>query len=163
MAIATVECKCRTCGKMFTVHRKCKNSAEVSYFEDYAKDRCDECKDCYFARKKAEALEKAQRIIEENHLPDITGKSEKQIAYANDLRNRYLSEIEDSQIKKVKKAIKIFGTDAWNAEIKEAAEKLYGGDIDAANRHVLTQYGIEKYYEIWRESDAGRIIDILTK
>lgn len=163
MAIATVECKCRTCGKMFTIHRKCKNSAEVSYFEDYAKDRCDECKDCYFARKKAEALEKAQRIIEENHLPEITGKSEKQIAYANDLRNRYLSEIEDSQIKKVKKAIKIFGTDAWNAEIKEAAEKLYGGDIDAANRHVLTQYGIEKYYEIWRESDAGRIIDILTK
>ena len=163
MAIATVECKCRTCGKMFTVHRKCKNSAEVSYFEDYAKDRCDECKDCYFARKKAEALEKAQRIIEENHLPDITGKSEKQIAYANDLRNRYLSEIEDFQIKKVKKAIRIFGTDAWNAEIKEAADKLYGGDIAAANRHVLTQYGIEKYYEIWRESDAGRIIDILTK
>ena len=163
MEIATVECKCRTCGKMFTVHRKCKNSAEVSYFEDYAKDRCDECKDCYFARQKAEALEKAQRIIEENHLPDITGKSEKQIAYANDLRNRYLSEIEDFQIKKVKKAIKIIGTDAWNAQIKEAADKLYGGDVEAATKIVLQKELIYKYYYIWQESDAGRIIDILTK
>ena len=63
----------------------------------------------------------------------------------------------------MKKAIKIIGTDAWNAQIKEAADKLYGGDVEAATKIVLQKELIYKYYYIWQESDAGRIIDILTK
>ncbi|MGN1075066.1 MAG: hypothetical protein ACI4QB_08755, partial [Eubacteriales bacterium] len=92
MAKATAECRCATCGKTFTVEKTCRNRRDADSYEAWASEHMTECPDCRRLRVKFDAAAKAAPIVWECELPEITGASDKQIAYARDLRSRYLAE-----------------------------------------------------------------------
>lgn len=90
MARAIAECKCNKCGAKFEKIQFRSNRKEADSWKEWAEENCTVCPDCWEKAKKEEDVEKAAALIEELHLPEITGKSEKQIKYANDLRTRYI-------------------------------------------------------------------------
>lgn len=91
MAKAIVMCKCEKCGKEFKKEKICHNRAEADNFEEWAKENCTECPECYKARMELLRTQKAKEIKEKYDLPEIVGASEKQVAYANSLRDEYVA------------------------------------------------------------------------
>ena len=91
MAKASVMCKCEKCGKEFKKEKICHNRREADRFEEWAKENCTECPECYKARIESQKAEKAKALKEKYNLPEIVGVSEKQVAYANSLRDEYVA------------------------------------------------------------------------
>lgn len=91
MAKASAVCTCKVCGKEFAKEKICYNRREADNFEEWAKENCTECPDCYKARIEAEQVEKSGALKEKYNLPEIVGVSEKQTAYANSLRDEYIA------------------------------------------------------------------------
>lgn len=93
MAKATAICTCAKCGKDYTVTKICYNRAEADRWEIWAKDHYNECPDCHKAQKQAERDEE-NRIAAEKAaaLPTLTG-SEKQVSWANTIRQKALDEL----------------------------------------------------------------------
>lgn len=89
MAMAEVELVCSTCGKTFTHRQKRYNRADADQYEEWARAHIDTCPDCFRAQKQKEKeLEAAARS---SQLPQLQG-SEKQVAWANSIRNKMISE-----------------------------------------------------------------------
>jgi hypothetical protein len=95
MAKASVKLTCSKCGQEFTATKDCHNRSEASNWEAYMSRVGGVCTTCWAAEKKAEK----EASIQENRIklaeavkgcpvafPNLMG-SEKQIAWANDLRN----------------------------------------------------------------------------
>lgn len=121
MSVGKANCKCTTCGSFFEKIKKCYNSKQAAEFVEFAEGYYDECPKCYSYRIKKENEEKADEIIKNYNLPEITGVSEKQINYAVDFRNRYLGKHKadiDSMQEQIEKA-------------KILVSEKYNGDIDA--------------------------------
>ena len=96
MAKAKITCKCEICGGTFEYVRTCANSSAADSYAEWAAEHVTVCPACYAAAKKAEAASKLNAYIAENFgtehpLPKITGISEKQIAYAESLRTKFIS------------------------------------------------------------------------
>lgn len=96
MAKAKITCKCEICGGTFEHVRTCANSSAADSYAEWAAEHVTVCPACYAAAKKAEAASKLNAYIAENFgtehpLPKITGISEKQIAYAESLRTKFIS------------------------------------------------------------------------
>ncbi len=90
MARAIANCKCEKCGETFEKIAFKYNRTEADKWQAWAEENCTVCPDCRGKAKKEEDVAKAAALIEELHLPEITGTSERQIKYANDLRTRYI-------------------------------------------------------------------------
>ena len=89
MAMAEVELVCSTCGKTFTHRKKRYNRADADQYEEWARAHIDTCPDCFRAQQQKEKeLEAAARS---SQLPQLQG-SEKQVAWANAIRNKMISE-----------------------------------------------------------------------
>lgn len=96
MAVGNANCKCKECGKSFIVSRRCANRTDANNFEKYAEVMYDVCPECY---KKQQIELRKQRIAKETEmlkektaeieLPELSG-SEKQIAWANTIRAKYV-------------------------------------------------------------------------
>lgn len=101
MAMAKVEVVCSECGKTYTVSKKCYNRREADNFEAWVAAQSDHlCHECYAEamRKKREAeraeqLKAAQEQAEKDNLPVLQG-SEKQIAWAEQIRGKLIAEID---------------------------------------------------------------------
>ena len=70
--------------------------ASTESYAEWAAEHVTVCPSCHAAAKKAEAASKLNAYIAENFgaehpLPKITGVSEKQIAYAESLRTKFIS------------------------------------------------------------------------
>lgn len=96
MAKAKITCKCEICGGTFEHVRTCANSSAAASYEEWAAEHVTVCPSCYAAAKKAEAKVRLAAYIAaefgtEHPLPKITGVSEKQIAYAESLRTKFIS------------------------------------------------------------------------
>lgn len=96
MAKAKITCKCEICGSTFEHVHTCANSSAADSYAEWAAEHVTVCPACYAAAKKAEAASKLNAYIAENFgtehpLPKITGISEKQIAYAESLRTKFIS------------------------------------------------------------------------
>lgn len=87
MAKATATCTCETCGKEFTVEKICYNRRDADSWESWAVDHICECSDCYKKRTAEEARKEAKAY----DLPEIEAVSEKQRAFADVLRNKYVA------------------------------------------------------------------------
>lgn len=92
MAIARFDMTCYSCGKLFEVRREKHNRSEANDYEAWAKRTGMLCPDCYRKhirdqedRQVADALNKNGIV-----LSDLSGVSEKQIAYAQSIRSRML-------------------------------------------------------------------------
>lgn len=95
MAKATAECTCKTCGKIYTATKICRNRADADDWEQWAAEHYDECPECYKARKQAEreeANEQAAQESKEKQWPELSG-SPKQTAWANTIRKNKIDEI----------------------------------------------------------------------
>lgn len=89
MAMAEVELVCSTCGKTFTHRKKRYNRADADQYEEWARAHIDTCPDCFRAKQQKEKeLEAAARS---SQLPQLQG-SEKQVAWANTIRDKMISE-----------------------------------------------------------------------
>lgn len=90
MARAIAECTCAKCGAKFEkIAFKC-NRTEADKWQTWAEENCTTCPDCWTKEKQEKDAMKAAELIAELHLPEIVGKSAKQVKYANDLRNKYI-------------------------------------------------------------------------
>lgn len=163
MALAKIECMCATCGKKFEYKKTCRNCAEVESFSEWAKEHIDECPECYKERIKEENAAKAAEIINKYGFPEIIGISNKEIAYANNLRNRLLSS--DRIDKLIAKHDKIFA-DLQDPEVVESIQNnpKYAkyGSMDKFIEAVLINNCIAEIHAIRYECRAQDIIDALT-
>lgn len=94
MAIAKIEITCAKCGNTFIHRKECHNRREADSYETWAANNIDTCPECnrkQKADKKAAALAAA---LEKYgfQLPELIGASDKQIAYAANVRERYLAD-----------------------------------------------------------------------
>lgn len=126
----------------------------IKYFEERGV-----CSECYRERCKAENAKAAAAIVREYSLPEITGVSEKQIAYASDLRARYLAE-KAALVASYFKQRSFEGTDKMVANLHSQAQRKGGKAMLAEYRTHMLRY--EYLPVLFCTGDARRIIDCLT-
>lgn len=142
MAVARVTLVCPVCGKEFEAERKCMNRKQADSWEEWAKDSGMVCSDCYRAQKHASVAEKAAEMVARFNLPEINGVSEKQIKYANDLRNKFLAN-----------EVTLEKADLYAEAIEKAAEMV---DAKIAPRKIGSKLLILMY-----TTDARTVIDVI--
>lgn len=141
MAVATATCTCKECGKIFKSTKKLYNRAQADEWREWAENHFDLCPDCYREMKRAEEIALANEITAKYNLPQIdpTTGTEKQIAYATSLRNKWLIEHEDT-VKKFAE-VKSMLVNATDAELaKYAAVHGTTADTDAIWAAVTAKY-----------------------
>lgn len=89
MAKAIATCTCKTCGATFTRETIKRSRSEADSWEAWAVENIDTCPDCYRAQQQQK--EKALEAARSSQLPHLQG-SEKQVAWANAIRNKMISE-----------------------------------------------------------------------
>lgn len=97
MARAIAECTCATCGAKFEKVQFRPNRKMADEWKEWAEENCTTCPDCWQKEKQEKDAAKAAAIIERFSLPEITGKSERQIKFAADLRTKLLVKPETAQ------------------------------------------------------------------
>lgn len=159
MARGTAECTCEKCGKTFVKYSyNCRNRSEADRWEEWAKGNYTLCPECYREQQKADNAQKASVLIAELGLPEITGKSEKQIQYASNLRNKELVS-RPEQARKIAEWFRM----AKDGELDEAAAEK-GMTPDELVRVTCQEYhfyGLGNLYTVFTVSDAGKLIDTL--
>lgn len=114
------------------------------------------CPDCYREQQQEMNARKAKEALGDIILPELTG-TEKQIEYANDKRNEYVLDFAD-RIKHIYHLEHLEGEDADRAK-QELDRK--GVDYETAMASVYRRQ--PKETACLHETDAGKLIDILTK
>lgn len=97
MARAIANCKCEKCGETFEKIAFKYNRTEADKWQAWAEENCTICPDCWRKETQEKDAAKAAEIIERFNLPEITCKSDKQIKYASDLRNKLLAQKESAE------------------------------------------------------------------
>lgn len=137
--------KCEHCGKTFEHIHMCRNSTEAGTYEAWARENITTCPDCYAAQKRAHQLDAVSGYIssfsDRHPLPEITGVSEKQIAYASSLREKFIRD----EMLKIQLDINRFF---------EIAGKLKPENCDEAGRELMRKAAADagKPFEIWFEA-----------
>ena len=155
MARAVAECTCKYCGKQFEKVAFKRNRTEADNFVVWAEHNFVQCPECYKAALEAEAEKKFDTLNEQYNFPVIVGVSDKQKAYADTLRKRYVSDNAE-RIDTVKKMIES-SSDELAKIVKET-----GKTEDAIIREALKHhYGMLPAYIALTSADAREIIDTL--
>lgn len=102
----------------------------------------------------------AKEIVEKCHFPEIRGVSEKQVNYANALRDRALLE-HPPAVKYLMRYDEVKDTDIYKIRLKEFADAKYDGDIAKAEKSVVKQYRIDLLLKLRKMDNASQIIDFL--
>lgn len=97
MAVVKLTLVCKTCGCEFTHRHECYNREQAESYEEWARENIDTCPDCYREEKRTAEEKKIEsgilEILEADgvkiELAELEG-SEKQIAWANKIRNEAL-------------------------------------------------------------------------
>lgn len=91
MAMANVKLICKACGNEFTWSKKCYSRRDADSSEAWARDNITLCPECAAkARREAEAAKQAEAVKGLSvELPENLTGSEKQIAWAKDIREKY--------------------------------------------------------------------------
>lgn len=95
MAMAKAICRCATCGEEFEYRARKMNSRDARDFEKWAAEHFDECPECRqkrIEREREEAALEAAEAAKANGWPELTG-SEKQVSWANRIRDERISEL----------------------------------------------------------------------
>lgn len=164
MSRATAHCVCATCGEEFTHIKDCFNRKEADSYEEWASANITECPECRRARLKRENAVAAAEIISKYGFPEITGVSEKQISYANDLRNKYLcKEHTVREIETYDKIMKGMEDPETMKKFEELANRKYDGSIERLFESTYNKYSLQEIRRIRHESNASKIISALTQ
>lgn len=148
MAMAEVELVCSTCGKTFTHRQKRYNRADADRYEEWARAHIDTCPDCFRAQKQKEKeLEAAARS---SQLPQLQG-SKKQVAWANSIRNKMISE---NQVAKGIIDGEFQNQDGTALTFQQAQEFWTGAEFTEAK-----QKAVDTVIKLFTETQAKWFID----
>lgn len=138
MARTSITLTCTRCGNEFKHIHFSRNQAEASSYEAWAVDHITVCPDCHAAEQAAKqqtALEEYMASFGEHQLPEISGVSEKQIAYAEKLRAAYVADLMRARIDipkffQVSERVRIENLNAAGMEQAKAAAAKAGKSLD---------------------------------
>ena len=91
MAKASVWITCKDCGKEFLHTRICRNCTSANEYEEWAKNNITICPECWKAAKREQERKEAEELTSEYAIEELNAGSEKQIAWANDIRLKALA------------------------------------------------------------------------
>lgn len=140
MAVANVKVTCDVCGKEYTVRHVCRNRKGVEEFKEWLMGQNHSCPECY-----KKALREKQRVQEANirsefniSLPVPEG-SEKQIAWAESIRTKFIKELDEYGVvlEEIEKRMPLF----WKEVIQNSSSRFW---ID--NRMVKPLEKFNEYY-----------------
>ena len=183
MAKAKITCKCEICGGTFEHVRTCVNRSAADSYAEWASEHVTVCPSCHAAAKKAEAAFKLNEYIAENFgaehpLPEISGVSEKQIAYAASLRTKFISSdlsgcnVKLSRFFAVEDKVRLENMSEDGRAAAEKQAESEGLSVEAwfaKNRPAIVARAskimfvdiVKKLEVIVNESNASKIIDAL--
>ncbi len=156
MARAIAECTCATCGAKFEKVQFRPNSKMANEWKTWAEENCTTCPDCWHKEKQEKDAAKAAEIIERFNLPEITGKSEKQIKFANDMRNELLAQPETA--KNLQLIAECLSDERCKAQAEKEGMSVEEWVAKAAKRKW---YNGEAIWTIYKSGEARYIIDAL--
>lgn len=159
MATAQFTLTCPTCGQEFEVRKTCRNTAEATRYKAWAEANPYDCPACYKAAKTAETAAKAAAVTAHVPMPEITGKSDKQIQYANDLRTKYLAS-DHPRIPYWDKLTATIRTGDFAQSVTRLSQKSDITLPDAVYQS-LHRLGLDVLVILHATPDAGEIIDLL--
>lgn len=92
MARVKLTLTCACCGKPFEHIHTCRKSSEEASYAAWARENVTTCPACYGAQKNAERTADLDAYLSGVNpiLPEISGVSDKQVAYAASLRRRFI-------------------------------------------------------------------------
>lgn len=151
MARSIAHCICATCGAEFKKVAFKRNRTEAYAWQEWAKVNCDECPECYAKRIAQENAAKVQAL----GLPEIIGKSEKQVKYASDLRAKYAID-HTKEIQYIKKMLHIAQTDEAKAQATAA-----GMTVEEVFKATIEKLHLESALVCVIETEAHKIIEAL--
>lgn len=156
MARAIAECTCAKCGAKFEKVQFRANRKMADEWKAWAEETLDTCPDCWAKEKQEKDAAKAAEIIERFGLPEITGKSEKQIKFAADLRTKLLAKPETAQ------NLQLIAECLNDERCKAQAEKE-GMSVEAwvAKAAKRKWYNGDALWTIYKSGEARYIIDAL--
>jgi hypothetical protein len=159
MAIASVKITCTTCGKDFEHRKECHNRTEANEYESWAVNHIDTCPACHAKRKASEEAERLSAVLSQfgRQLPDITGVSDKQTAYAAKVRSRYLSDNLKS-VNQYLEAMQALDDPNTRAEFAKNCE-AHGIAFDDAVRENLEYLGLITVQMMLTSTSAQEILD----
>lgn len=155
MAIAKIEYVCSECGETATRRVEKYNSRDAREYEEWFKSQSEHiCPDCYAKHKREAQMKELGEVLKDYTLPEIVGKSEKQIKYADDCRARYLCK----NVESVKRALKSYNPEkGWaNNALVNAVRKAMPEERDA---DLLTAISGNPAFFYLLEAEARRLID----
>lgn len=182
MARVKINLTCTCCGKQFEHIHFCTRSSEEASYIEWANDNIIKCPECAAIEKQAKKASAVERYIEsfgsELSLPEIKGVSDKQIAYARSLRERFVSEelyrynINLSRFFEIAERLSLDKLSEKNLEILKTAAAKEGKPLDAwfagyraerlkRDAHLVRVEDVEKIETIFSESSAVKIIEAL--
>ena len=139
MAKATAICECKVCGKKFVVEHECCNRQEANRWEQWAVNQYDICPDCLAEQRKEEEAARREARGAKGIL-SLTG-TVKQIAWAEEIRDKFENDIE-REIEQREKRIKKLQDIGEN--IDKATETLE--KIRVTNDYILANYTDSKWW-----------------
>ena len=159
MAIASVKITCTVCGKTFEHRRECRNRTEANEYESWAVNHIDTCPACHAKRRAFEEGGKLNAVLEQfgRQLPEITGVSDKQTAYAEKVRSRYLSD-NLSSVSHYLEAMQALDDPSTRAEFTKNCE-AHGIAFDDAVRENLEYLGLITVQMMLTSTSAREILD----
>lgn len=163
MAIAKIEITCTSCGCTFTHRNECYNRREADSYEAWASTHISECPSCARERRKAEASRKlADKLSELGRvLPMIEGVSDKQIAYAEAVREQYLAARLDDVTLYHEGMQQLQNPDAMAATLSACEEA--GISLEEGIAHDLKEIGLYGVHISLTSTSARDILDNLAR
>lgn len=155
MAIAKIEYVCSECGETATRRVEKYNSRAAREYEEWFKSQPDHlCPECYAKHRREAQLKELGEVLKDYTLPQIVGKSDKQIKYAEECRARYLCK----NIESTKRALKSYNPEkGWaNTALANAVRKALPEEREA---DLLTAVSGNPAFFYLLETEARRLID----
>lgn len=159
MAIAKITLTCSECGCTFTHRKECFNRREADNYESWAVNHIDTCPDCH---RKQKADQKAATLAAELekhgfNLPEVTGASDKQIAYAVRVRERYLAD-NISRIEGYHKVQQLLNDAEQVANFARVCEE-HGMTVEEGIRQNMEAMGLATVQKMLTSTSAREILD----
>lgn len=155
MARAKINLTCSDCGESFEHIKFCNNRRDADSYEAWARENVTQCPTCY---RKAQLARKLEGL----DLPEITGVSDKQIAYARKLRDRWAAEHRLTVIE-IPPVVAQYLEQMEDPEIAYRVQENAGGLTGKDAVLAVLDPHERKSYIVATSGDAHTLIEALTK
>lgn len=159
MAIAKIDIICTECGRTFTHRKECHNSREAESYSAWAANNIDTCPECYKKQRSEQKTSAIAVVLDESKIkmPELTGASDKQVAYAVSVRERYLA----NNISKVKGYCKVqqLLTDAEQVAKFASICEARGMTLEEGIQHDMRAMGLTTVQLMLTSNSAREILD----